>query len=342
MRRRVLGEEHPDTLDSMNNLALSTRSKASMRRPSHCSPGPGGRRRVLGEEHPETLTTMNNLAELYVNQGKYAQAEPLYTKVLEVRRPRARRGASRHVDQHGQPGMLYRKQGKYAEAEPLLPRSWRFGAACWARSIPTLIGKNALALLYFETTQACSVRGAAPRGSERWPKAVTNTWVRYNWRSIAGGELGGSEEVRGGGTAAASGYAGMRHTKPPSLLPADSKWSKPGDEMIVPYQDGGSRRRRPCGRRSCRRPNGPPLQTDRECLGRRSGDSRGRARRSFHPERSLNAGARRRDWRQSGRAVRQAARSDHWFATHPVASFLLHLRMRRPEAKTVIRRAKMW
>ena len=38
---------------------------------------------MLGEEHPDTLTSMDNLAFLYRNQGKYAEAEPLYTKVLE-------------------------------------------------------------------------------------------------------------------------------------------------------------------------------------------------------------------------------------------------------------------
>jgi len=34
--------------------------------------------RVLGPEHPDTLSTVNNLANLYRNQGKDEQAEPLY------------------------------------------------------------------------------------------------------------------------------------------------------------------------------------------------------------------------------------------------------------------------
>lgn len=29
-------------------------------------------------------TTLNNLAELYRTQGKYAEAEPLYTQALEI------------------------------------------------------------------------------------------------------------------------------------------------------------------------------------------------------------------------------------------------------------------
>jgi hypothetical protein len=39
-----------------------------------------------GEEHPSTLNAMNILAILYRNQGNYAYAEPLFTRVLEVRR----------------------------------------------------------------------------------------------------------------------------------------------------------------------------------------------------------------------------------------------------------------
>ncbi|KAF2467718.1 uncharacterized protein BDR25DRAFT_233833, partial [Lindgomyces ingoldianus] len=48
-RKRVLGEEHPDTLTSMANLAST--------------------KRVLGEEHPDTLTSMNNLAHTFKGQG---------------------------------------------------------------------------------------------------------------------------------------------------------------------------------------------------------------------------------------------------------------------------------
>jgi len=40
----------------------------------------------LVKEHPGTLDSMNSLAVLYVTQGHYDEAEPLYVKVLEVRR----------------------------------------------------------------------------------------------------------------------------------------------------------------------------------------------------------------------------------------------------------------
>ena len=41
---------------------------------------------MLGPEHPDTLASMNNLANVYRWQGKYAQAEALYSQTLEIRR----------------------------------------------------------------------------------------------------------------------------------------------------------------------------------------------------------------------------------------------------------------
>ena len=44
------------------------------------------KRRLLGDEHQEMPTIMNNRALVYLSDGKYAQAEPILTKVLEIRR----------------------------------------------------------------------------------------------------------------------------------------------------------------------------------------------------------------------------------------------------------------
>jgi Tetratricopeptide repeat len=43
-------------------------------------------RRAFGGEDNHTLSSVNNLAAIYHQQRKYAEAEPLYLNVLEVRR----------------------------------------------------------------------------------------------------------------------------------------------------------------------------------------------------------------------------------------------------------------
>lgn len=77
-RKRVLGDEHPSTLSSMNNLA-STYSKqgrwkeAEELRVQVIKMS----KRVLGDEHPDTLTSTNNLASTYSKQGRWEEAEKL-------------------------------------------------------------------------------------------------------------------------------------------------------------------------------------------------------------------------------------------------------------------------
>ena len=77
----------------------------------------------LGAEHPSTAMSLNNLAGLYRNQGKYAEAEPLYERALSIRE---RQLGGEHPDTAtslNDLAGLYRSQGKYAEAEALYKRA---------------------------------------------------------------------------------------------------------------------------------------------------------------------------------------------------------------------------
>jgi hypothetical protein len=62
-RRRVLGNDHPDTLMSMNNLAETRWALGDFdgARQLH-EQTLTGYRRLLGDDHPNTLMSMNNLA----------------------------------------------------------------------------------------------------------------------------------------------------------------------------------------------------------------------------------------------------------------------------------------
>jgi tetratricopeptide (TPR) repeat protein len=87
IRTRILGDEHPDTLASINNLAITLKDQGDYA---------GARkleeqvlelqRKTLGDKHPSTLNTMNNLANTLSDQGDYAGARKLKEQVLEVRR----------------------------------------------------------------------------------------------------------------------------------------------------------------------------------------------------------------------------------------------------------------
>jgi serine/threonine protein kinase/Flp pilus assembly protein TadD len=110
IRRERLGEEHSDTLASMNKLALVYEKQGrydeaeklhiktlEIRRRVLGEEHPNTLasmnnlaleilRRILGEEHPNTLASMGSLAIVYEDQGRYDEAEKLHIKTLEIRR----------------------------------------------------------------------------------------------------------------------------------------------------------------------------------------------------------------------------------------------------------------
>jgi tetratricopeptide (TPR) repeat protein len=75
------------------------------------------REQQLSPNHPETATTLGNLGGLYIEQGEYEQAEPLYQHALAIfeqqpNHPDTATCLSNFAN-------LYMEQGKYEQAEPL-------------------------------------------------------------------------------------------------------------------------------------------------------------------------------------------------------------------------------
>jgi hypothetical protein len=77
-RRRLLGDDHPDTLSSMSLLGslLEIQGKPNEAEPL-LSDSLERRRRVLGRDHPDTLQSLNMLGSLWHGQGKLNKAEGL-------------------------------------------------------------------------------------------------------------------------------------------------------------------------------------------------------------------------------------------------------------------------
>jgi Tetratricopeptide repeat len=71
IRKRVLGEKHPDTLISIGNLASTYRNQGRWKKDEELEVQVMEmRKRVLGEEHPNTLISMANLASTYRYQER--------------------------------------------------------------------------------------------------------------------------------------------------------------------------------------------------------------------------------------------------------------------------------
>jgi valyl-tRNA synthetase len=86
-RCRVLGEDHPDTLAIMNNLALMLYAQGELSKAQKMQEKVlESSHRVLGEDHPDTLRSMNNLAGTLEAQGNLSEALEMQEQVLESSR----------------------------------------------------------------------------------------------------------------------------------------------------------------------------------------------------------------------------------------------------------------
>src|SRR6266545_940405 len=85
--RRVLGDDHPDTLSTMNYLAVTRRALSDLQgaRDLH-EQTLAARRRVLGDDHSGTLMSMYNLAVTLTDLGDLQGARDLHEQTLTTRR----------------------------------------------------------------------------------------------------------------------------------------------------------------------------------------------------------------------------------------------------------------
>ena len=85
IRKKTLGQEHPEYATTLNNLASLYKSMGDYARAEplylQCKEI---QKKTLGEEHPNYATTLSNLALLYELMGDYARAEPLYLQCREL------------------------------------------------------------------------------------------------------------------------------------------------------------------------------------------------------------------------------------------------------------------
>jgi tetratricopeptide (TPR) repeat protein len=118
--RRLLGEEHSDTLAATENLGV-----AHLRQQHYALAKPlltrtlEVRRRVLGPENAATLRAANHVAALQLEQAEYSEAETLLRSLLSLYEKIGSNSWLRFHTQ-SQLGASLTAQRKFAQAEPFL------------------------------------------------------------------------------------------------------------------------------------------------------------------------------------------------------------------------------
>jgi tetratricopeptide (TPR) repeat protein len=167
-RRRVSGEEHPETLIALSNLGLLLEKQGKLAEAEQLDRDALGKfRKVLGNDHPNTLNAIANLAGLLRTEGKPAEADPLYREALagmerklgkaHVRTASARMGLGRTLtDLNG-----------FTDAEPELNEAQRVLSS--AQGVPAARQKEcleALVKLYLSWDKADPAKGHDAKAAE--------------------------------------------------------------------------------------------------------------------------------------------------------------------------------
>ena len=123
-REVELGPEHPDTAQSLNNLALLHHVQGLYAKAEPLfQRALAIREKALGPEHPDTAQSLNYLAALNHGQGLYAKAEPLSQRGLAIREKALGPEHPDTAQSLNDLAELYGSQGLYARAEPLYQRA---------------------------------------------------------------------------------------------------------------------------------------------------------------------------------------------------------------------------
>ena len=121
---RVLGPDHPDTLNARNSLAAAYQAadRAADAIPlfEHILVA---QQRVLGPKHPDALTSQNNLAAIYQDVGRFAEAILLFKLTLAAQEGLLGADHPSTLNSRGNLAAAYRAAGRVSEAIPLLEQT---------------------------------------------------------------------------------------------------------------------------------------------------------------------------------------------------------------------------
>ena len=118
-RRRILGDDHPDTLSSANNLARVLRALGEVGQACRLADDTLTRRReVLGTDHPSTLSSANNLVVDLAALGDHTPSPPPGRRHTRPPPPYPRRRPPGHPVLGQQPGARPPTSGRVRGGPP--------------------------------------------------------------------------------------------------------------------------------------------------------------------------------------------------------------------------------
>ncbi|WP_420629247.1 tetratricopeptide repeat protein [Candidatus Leptofilum sp.] len=124
IRQQVLGDDHPDTAQSLNNMGLLLNDIGHLAEARlYLKQALTIRQQVLGDDHPDTAQSFKNMGILLQDSGQLSEAQPffeqalaIYKKVLGDDHPDTARGLTNM-------GLLLKAMEQLAEAQPFFEQA---------------------------------------------------------------------------------------------------------------------------------------------------------------------------------------------------------------------------
>jgi tetratricopeptide (TPR) repeat protein len=223
VRRQLLGEENPDTLISMNNLAGTYRLEGKyVQAEPLLVQALAIKRRVLGEIHHSTATAWNSLATLYRLEGKLAEAEPLQLKAVEVWRAVSGDEGPETMTAENGLATLYQAQKRYREAEGVWTKVLEVQRRTLGAKHPkTLDVMGSLGDVQIQQGKYAAAEPLLREALSNWETASPNSWKRYYGQILLGTSLSGQKRFAEAEPLLLSGYQGLLERQ--AAIPAGSE-----------------------------------------------------------------------------------------------------------------------
>jgi len=157
IRNEILGEKHPDTLSSLNDLVIIYTKLGRFSEALFLSEKVYRlTKEILGEKHPYTLHSLTNKANIYnylaiwlYQRGEFKQALPLAEKAFKIRNEIL---GEKHADtlrSVNNLALIYNNLGRLSEALPLSEKAYRLFKEVLGEKHPdTLRSLNILTYIY--------------------------------------------------------------------------------------------------------------------------------------------------------------------------------------------------
>jgi tetratricopeptide (TPR) repeat protein len=168
IRKRVLGDDHPETLTSINNLASVYKELGMYDEADKMSlMDIEASVRKLGETHPDTIASLANMGNSLRNRKRYDEAIGYLDRALKDARQALPKDADGLAFILGWYGSCLRDTGKFGQAEPMLLESRGIIGRSKGEDHPIANQMNlGLAMLYEAWDKAEPGKGYDAKGAE--------------------------------------------------------------------------------------------------------------------------------------------------------------------------------